>query len=72
MAAWVREEEKGSENRPRKREAKEADEVELVPRVTDPRTPEAASAVPIGKPENVIPSEREYGVDVTPWDANAR
>ena len=34
MAAWVREEEKGSENRQRKRETEEADEVEVAPGVT--------------------------------------
>ena len=59
MAAWVREEEKSSGNRQRK-----TDKVEVAgdrrkletfqSRVdrTDPRTPEAASAGPIGKPEN--------------------
>ena len=31
MAAWVREEERASENRQRKREAEEADKVEVVP-----------------------------------------
>ena len=34
MAAWVKEEEKASEHRQRKREAKEADKVEGAPGVT--------------------------------------
>ena len=34
MAAWVREEEKASENRQRKREVEEADKVEVAPGVT--------------------------------------
>ena len=34
MAAWVKEEEKASEHRQRKREAKEADKVEVAPGVT--------------------------------------
>ena len=33
MAAWVREEEKASENRQREREAEEVDKVEVAPRV---------------------------------------
>ena len=34
MAAWVKEEEKASEHRQRKREAEEADKVEVTPRLT--------------------------------------
>ena len=34
MAAWVRDEKKVSENRQRKREAEEADKIEVAPRVT--------------------------------------
>ena len=34
MAAWVKEEEKASEHRQRKREAEEADKVEVAPGVT--------------------------------------
>ena len=34
MAAWVREEEKASENRQKKREAEEVDKVEVAPVVT--------------------------------------
>ena len=34
MAAWVKEEEKASEHRQRKREAEEADKVEVAPEVT--------------------------------------
>ena len=34
MAAWVKEEEKASENRRRKREAEEADKVEVAPGMT--------------------------------------
>ena len=34
MAAWVREEEKASENRKKKREAEEADKVKVAPGVT--------------------------------------
>ena len=34
MAAWMREEEKASEHRQRKREAQEADKVEVAPGVT--------------------------------------
>ena len=34
MAAWVREEEKASEHRQKKREAEEADKVEVAPGVT--------------------------------------
>ena len=35
MAAWVKEEEKASEHRQRKKEAEEADKVEVVPEVTE-------------------------------------
>ena len=67
MAAWwVREEEKASENRLRKREAEDAGKVGVAPGVTvrslgrfrttligtDPKTAQAASAVPIGDPKN--------------------
>ena len=34
MAAWVKEEEKASEHRQRKREAEEADKIEVAPGVT--------------------------------------
>ena len=34
MAAWVREEEKASENRQRKKETEEADKVEVAPGMT--------------------------------------
>ena len=34
LAAWVREEEKASENQQRKREAEEVDKAEVAPRVT--------------------------------------
>ena len=65
MAVWVREEKKAPENRQRKREAEEADKVEVAPGVTvvslrrfravliGPTQGQAASAVPIEKPANL-------------------
>ena len=37
MTAWVKEEENASKHRQRKREAEEADEVEVAPEATAPR-----------------------------------
>ena len=64
MAPSVREDENASENQQRKREAEDADEVEVAPRVITPslsrlraaligptaRTPHMASAAPIENP----------------------
>ena len=66
MAAWVREEEKTSENRQRKRKAEEADKIEVTPGVTvgslrrfratligsTQGFPKRRRLQPIGKPEN--------------------
>ena len=66
MAAWAREPEKASENLQRKREAEEADKVEVAPGVTvaslrrfraaligsTQGVPKRHRLCPIGKPEN--------------------
>ena len=51
MAAWVKEDEKASEHQQRKKEAKEADKIEVASGVTvaSPRNPQAGSTVPIKK-----------------------
>ena len=55
MVAWVKEEEKASEHRQRKRVAEEADKVEVAPGVTvaSLRRFRAASTVPVEKPETL-------------------
>ena len=84
MAVWVREDEKASENRQRRREAEEADKVVVAPGANSGTlgrfraglidrlsvTPEAVSAGPIGKLGN--PESTVGVVHVLPLGANAR